>query len=220
MKTNMSRKSNPITYFRSHRRIAFVAWFLFVNCAAAESPYRELVIFGDSLSDSGNVGLLLQGRVTREDITSNGYIPPAPYASNVFSDGEVWSSRFAAAHGLESLPSLPGGTNYAFGSARTSVMPPLSPPSLTFQVGMYLDERQFQADPNSLFVIAGGGNDARDTLAAISSGASSQVAISTDSAFGQISWKRRRHSGRKHQSFIPQTSNCGRCWICIKSDSS
>ena len=111
----------------------------------------EIIAFGDSLNDTGNVY-----------IGSGGVIPPSPpYALGRFSNGPIWLDQFAAARGLDSpLPFLAGGNNYAVGGARSGAdfTPPLIPNLLT-QVGGYLTDVSGAADPNALYVIWAGGND-------------------------------------------------------------
>lgn len=148
----------------------------------AHAAYNGIVFFGDSLSDSGNNYLAL-GPVTAPAppitpngaITSNGFIPSLPYVGApipVYSNGPVWASLFAQQMGLASsaLPSLSGsGMNFAFGGARTGGTTGF-PFSLTDQVNQFLGA--FGSAPGSfLYVVAGGGNDARDALGAISAGA-------------------------------------------------
>nr|WP_246329292.1 SGNH/GDSL hydrolase family protein [Chthonobacter rhizosphaerae] len=62
--------------------------------AAAQPPFDRLVVFGDSLSDTGNAGR--------------------------FSDGPVWVEHLARALGLPLRPRAAGGTNHAVGGARMS----------------------------------------------------------------------------------------------------
>lgn len=139
----------------------------------AASAYGNLVIFGDSLSDSGNNALVL-GTDGGQVITGNSYVPTLPYGAGTYSDGEVWASGFAAALGLQALPSLAGGSNYAYGGAVTRGG--LYPPSLRDQVGLYLGSAAADA-ADTLFVIAGGGNNARDALQAISGGANPLLTV-------------------------------------------
>jgi outer membrane lipase/esterase len=136
------------------------------------AAYGGLVIFGDSLSDSGNNYIALGGATTpNSEITSNTFIPSFPYQpANVYSNGVVWATSFAQALGLSALPSLAGGTNYAFGGAVTGGTSGF-PFSLTEQVGMYLVKENGSAASDNLYVVAGGGNDARAALASIAGGA-------------------------------------------------
>ena len=84
---------------------------------AAAVPYSGFYVFGDSLSDTGNIAT-----VTGEAI------PPAPYVGGAFTNGPNWADRFAAEGSLftsTQTPLLPGsvlgnvGDNYAWGGART-----------------------------------------------------------------------------------------------------
>ena len=114
-------------------------------------PFGELVIFGDSLSDTGNV------------FAQSGS-PPPPYFEGRFSNGPVWIEHVANRLGLkeDAAALLLGGNNYAFGGAR--VQPGLAAvPSLTEQVGMYLGNVGV-ANPDALYVVVGGGNDMRDAF--------------------------------------------------------
>jgi outer membrane lipase/esterase len=134
------------------------------------SPYTSMVVFGDSLSDSGNDALLVGS--TTQLITGNTYIPSQPYApGTTFSNGPVWASDVASAIGVTLQPSVAGGTNFAFGGATTGTTPPPSPPSLIAQASQYLALTSSVASPNALYVIEGGGNNARAALAAIAGGA-------------------------------------------------
>jgi len=141
-----------------------------VSANASAAPYTSLVIFGDSLSDSGNNSNVPSiGFNTTQVISGNSYIPLQTYGAapfGTYSNGPVWATQFAAAMGLGALPSLiPGGTDYAFGGATTSGG---QVPSLTLQAGMYLTSLAPGSDiSNTLFVVAGGGNNARNTFAAL-----------------------------------------------------
>lgn len=131
---------------------------------AAASPYTSLVVFGDSLSDNGNnasLGLINPGQV----VTGNTYVPSFTYGSGVYSNGPVWASDVASKLGVTLTPSNLGGTDFAFGGATTGTAGPL--PNLLQQASLYLGSTGNVASPNALYVIAGGGNDARAALATI-----------------------------------------------------
>jgi len=131
---------------------------------ASASIYNSLVVFGDSLSDSGNNALVI-GSNAGQTILNNSYVPSQPYGSGVYSNGPVWASNAAAALGVPLQPSLPGGTNYAFGGATTGPVASGFPYSLLTQANQYLSTHT--ASANALYVIAGGGNDARAALGQI-----------------------------------------------------
>lgn len=164
--------------------------------AAQAGAYSSMVIFGDSLSDSGNNTLVLGsfglGNVPGTVITDNSffsklpYIQPDPAALGTYSNGPVWATHVAASLGVTLAPSLAGGTNYAFGGAQTSAPGTDGPPpgpgqtaipfpfSMTTQLGMYMQKIASTgglADPNALYVVAGGGNNVRVGLEALLGGA-------------------------------------------------
>ncbi len=141
------------------------------------AAYSSLVIFGDSLSDSGNNASLL-GTAPGQVITGNSYIPTRPYASGTYSNSDVWATSFAAALGLQALPSRGGGSNYAYGGAITNGG---FPPSLTRQLQLYGATAPTD-EASALYVIAGGGNNARAALSAIDKGADATTTIAAVAA--------------------------------------
>ena len=75
---------------------------------AHAGPFSNLYIFGDSVSDVGNVGLYIgHPSGVPQTITGNGYIPDFPYyPSGRYSNGPVWAESFAGMLGLAAAPSL------------------------------------------------------------------------------------------------------------------
>lgn len=155
---------------------------------AHAAGFSQIVIFGDSLSDSGNnfaAGAYDPGQV----ITSNFYVPTntydkGPFPTGVYSNGPVWASYFAGALGLSAIPSvIPGlnGTNFAFGGATTTGGAQV--PSLTSQLGQFLQGTGGQAASDALYVIAGGGNNARAAGVALQGKTfAEQISIFTNNA--------------------------------------
>lgn len=148
---------------------------LLVGLAAGQAqaaPYGSLVIFGDSLSDSGNnaaFGLF----DSSQTVTGNSYVPLNSYSSGVYSNGPVWATRFAAGLGVPLAPSALGGTNFAFGGATNGTPGPGPggfPFSLRAQTDLYLAATGGVAAADALYVVAGGGNNARAALEAIAAG--------------------------------------------------
>ena len=159
---------SPFPSFR--RMLGATSLFVAASLPLPASAYSNWVLFGDSLSDTGNNALAL-GTDPGQVITGNTYIPTYPYASGRYSNGEVWTASFAASLGLGATASLAGGNVYAYGGARTRVVSPDGAPPLRDQLTQYLGGHGGAADPDALFVVAGGGNNARDTLDAIGAGA-------------------------------------------------
>jgi outer membrane lipase/esterase len=158
--------------------ICTVAILAFTGSPAAAVPYTSMIVFGDSLSDSGNDAALPGVGSQVQTITGNSYIPGAPYltatSSGTFSNGPTWASDAASALGLPLKPSLLGGTNFAFGGATTGGPGPI--PNLLVQANQYLTATGNKASSSALYVVAGGGNDARAALMAIGANPSSAPA--------------------------------------------
>lgn len=166
------------------KSLAAAIAFASLPFTAQAMPYSQLVIFGDSLSDSGQF----------PDTTST--FDPGSFTfsgSNRFTNREgptyldgsnepfvaVSTQRLATLLGLQALPSTPGlqgdlpaGTNYAVGGYRTdqvlnsittesqTIIPPGYPGGGTLLASRpgYLLEFG-AADPNALYYVNGGGND-------------------------------------------------------------
>lgn len=153
------------------------ALLLSAGSNAAVSKHTELIVFGNSLSDTGNnaavLDSLLGGLRTPTPIpnllTQGSLIPTFPYASGRYSNGNVWVDHFAPTIGQSATALLNGGTNYAFGGARMGPVNPRGlldpggfPPTVATQVASYLGRGP--ANPGALYVLTGGGNDARDAF--------------------------------------------------------
>ena len=116
--------------------------------------FSDVIIFGDSLSDSGNVGSLR----------------PLPSGSSFTTNPDpVWSKIVAETFGALGMNSLARGSNYAFAGA---CMNPDTPcdidevPTVTEQIEQYFFTSDGQTDPNALYVIWGGVNDVADSAGA------------------------------------------------------
>lgn len=116
--------------------------------AASAATYSGFYVFGDSLSDSGNILA-----------TTGGTIPSAPYYAGRFSNGQTYADVLAGRYGFTAGPSLLGGNNFAFGGATAGgTATPI--PSLGDQVAMFR-ARPGAADAGALYVLWAGGNDLR-----------------------------------------------------------
>ena len=131
----------------------------------ADGDFSQIYIFGDSLSDPGNI-FALTGLIAKAPYEP---IPSAPYAigGHQFSNGKTWAQRFAQNMKLSNggkpalkAPGIKG--NYAFGGARARYSGDSLPAAA--QIGLFLSHYYGSADPNALYVVQFGGNDLRDAL--------------------------------------------------------
>jgi phospholipase/lecithinase/hemolysin len=117
-----------------------------------------MYVFGDSLSDAGNVWKVT---LRKEPLSP-------PYFQGHFSNGPVWAQDFAAKLGLAALrPSLSGGTDYAYGGAEsgpTSVHS-ASPLDLPAQLAEF-EANVARPSGSALYVLWIGANDLFDMLSA------------------------------------------------------
>lgn len=136
------------------RRAALTALALLVAAPAAALNPSQLVVFGDSLVDAGNIFLLTGGFAPTNTFNnpSRGYFPGR------FTNGPDYTDLLSLAlYGTLSRASLAGGSNYAFGGAK--VVTDADPvPDLTAQLAQYSAAHPL-ADPNALYIINAGGND-------------------------------------------------------------
>jgi len=121
---------------------------------SAQSYFDELLIFGDSLMDSGNLGLRFTNRVD----DGSGNFSTGAYA-------EIAPQHLGKALGLATNPAVGGGTNYAVGGYETAdILNSINGTGLALPAGgavaraAYLTEFP-RINRNALILIDGGGND-------------------------------------------------------------
>lgn len=158
---------HPALYF-----LAAATLLLNVHTAGA-TPFTNLFVLGDSLSDSGNTFVALGGQTSQPPFDP---IPSLPYASGRFSNGPVWAEDLAGMLGLSAAPSLLGGSDYAFGGARTGPAASI-PPSLLDQSQMLLAARPGGLPHDALYVVWGGSNDVRDAATSANPLAALQTSV-------------------------------------------
>ena len=117
--------------------------------ANGQAPFDEIIVFGDSLSDTGNVFI------------SFGAPPSPPYFDGRFSNGPVAVEHVADQLGFPALlPSIIGGTNFAWGGAETGPgFGSSGTPNLGTQIGFFFGGGN-TLDGDELIAVNGGGNDA------------------------------------------------------------
>lgn len=121
--------------------------FLF-PIAAKAATFSQAYVFGDSLSDTGNV----YRRTLR-------LYPRPPYFKGRFSNGLVWNEYVTQGLGLEA----DRDNNYAYGGTTTGEddavsLPLLEFPGLQKQVRSFVEDNPV-ADPNALYLVWSGAND-------------------------------------------------------------
>jgi len=140
-------------------------------------PYAAIVVFGTSLSDSGNAFALRGGTNTPPDYLLDPLlIPSAPYArgGHHFSNGATWVEQFARSLGLAGSVRPAFGsngvraTNYAVGAARA--YDDGRNLNLSDQVQTFLSDSGGAAPSDALYVVEMGSNDIRDAFVAFQSG--------------------------------------------------
>jgi outer membrane lipase/esterase len=180
----LPRRRQPcMSLFRLRTFVSF-AGLAVLACAAAfaEAPnYNTIVVFGDSLSDTGNDYQLFEAKYSVP--VPGPLLPYEDYTVGEFTDGpdtvphalhyfHVWVEQLAQA--LPGQPpviaSLEGGTNYAYGFATTgNGTSPLSVvgPTQTYtvqvnnigqQITDYLSTHP-HIDDHTLFIVWGGAED-------------------------------------------------------------
>lgn len=124
--------------------------FVFAGASLAQANVvSQLVVFGDSLSDTGNVYH-----------ATGATIPPPPYYDGRFSNGPVWVEHLANHLGIAApAPHLQGGTNYAYGGALSGsdTVAGINSPGLLTQIQAFTAGSTPVSD--QLFVVWTGAND-------------------------------------------------------------
>ncbi len=131
----------------SHPRKLASALVLALGCAgvahAGSAPFDNVVVFGDSLSDNGNISSLTPGS-ERMRFTTN--------------PGLVASELVARHYGFTLEPSTSGGTDYAWGGAQSAKDLGVVVSAKT-QVDQYLAGNGARADSHALYTLWVGAND-------------------------------------------------------------
>jgi outer membrane lipase/esterase len=139
---------------RTRTIVSAIALALASISTAQAQEFSDVINFGDSLTDAGNVAL----------IDGNPLTPPG--SSFTTNPDPVYAQIVANAFGASGINSLSGGSDYAYGGACVRANGGgftcgLSPGSfsITSQVGGYLLANGGHADGNALYTMWGGAND-------------------------------------------------------------
>jgi len=127
-------------------RLLALAWVCLASVANAGS-ISGVLVFGDSLSDTGNLHAVL-GK------------PDPPYFDGRYSNGLLWHEYLAQKLGVPvAKHSLGGGSNEAWAGAESGILlAPLGVPNVLTQVAARLLIKP-SVDPSQLVAIWTGGND-------------------------------------------------------------
>ncbi|NWF59626.1 MAG: SGNH/GDSL hydrolase family protein [Fischerella sp.] len=148
------------------KKLVAVGFFLISLMSPLKSwatNISKIYVFGDSLSDAGNLYNATQSQIPTSP----------PYFEGHLSNGKVWVEYIGDKLGL--TPTLvtdlqdntpTDGINYAFGGSSSGLSNTLFPeaqlPGVLGQVGLFMQslrENNQQADPEALYIVWGGGND-------------------------------------------------------------
>ncbi|MCY3827399.1 MAG: autotransporter domain-containing protein [Candidatus Dadabacteria bacterium] len=130
--------------FRCPHFLLAVTILLGLVSAARAQTFNSVVVFGDSLSDSGNIAQI------------SGLPPGTSFTTN---PDPVWAEIVARAFGASGTNSLAGGTNYAWGGACVDPNVACENPVPTTQQQISQHLSGGNADPDTLYMIWGGAND-------------------------------------------------------------
>ena len=170
---------------RHLRLLLFIVFVLtpgFAGSASAQS-FSDVVVFGDSLSDSGNAAQA-NGLPAGNSFTTN----PDP----------VWAEIVAGAFGASGSNSLAGGPNYAFAGACVNPATPCTQdvvPTVAEQIGMHLSATGGSLDPGALYALWGGANDVADSAVNDTPNALGHVLAAADATVAQV--RRLREAGAR-----------------------
>lgn len=156
------------------RIIGVITLIAAVSLNSSVYAFSDIIVFGDSLSDVGNIyNLTLENPIIAETV---GVTPDIPYWYGRFSNGPVWVEYVSYELGLysdipnASIPFEHGGINYAHGGAETDfdLKSNWFEPDFADLFGFGDNGIRSQVavhviygttSPNDLIVIWGGGND-------------------------------------------------------------
>jgi phospholipase/lecithinase/hemolysin len=202
-------------FLRARRRAlavaaASAATVFLVSCSGSDGEvpplFQTMVAFGASTTDNGNAC----------DLQPTNCPPSPPYASGRASNGPLWVDAVAARYGASAVPSRKGGTNYAYGDARTGTVPgvttPPSVPSMVAQVEQYLQRSAYQSSPQTLFVVdtITVGNNIVDALTLAQTNPNAPAAVITQAVTDIVGIMQRLYASGGRHILVSNSTNIGR----------
>ena len=176
---------------RTRHLVGAIATALLFSTAASATDFSKVVVFGDSLSDAGNLSLASDPSLQ----------PPMEFTTN---PGHVAVQDLAGSLGYTLGPSLAGGTDYAWGGAGVLTNSPGTPsvvPTITNQVDAYLAAGN--VDPHALYAIWGGANDIFNAATSAVAGATAQQLIQQNVATQIATLEQAGYTAAQIQALTP-----------------
>jgi outer membrane lipase/esterase len=176
-------------------KVCALAAFCLPMAAKADNylPFSNLIAFGDSLTDIGN-------------ISGPGKAP--------VDEGNLYVNYLAQDLGLNVSPSTAGGYDYAYYDANTGVLPFTPSPkpgilTLQQQVDGYLARTHGHADSNALYIVWGGANDIKDGFGYLSSDPSHALTLISASTGNIVSMTQQLNAAGAKYIIVPNLPNLG-----------
>jgi phospholipase/lecithinase/hemolysin len=203
---------NHGVFARGFFALACCSTALLAAPAARAVDFSAEYVFGDSLSDNGNLAELLSVANFLKTGVFLGNFPNPPSFHDAQTNGPVAVQILAQSLGLNANPSLwltgfqdPAGlfdpstvpgTNYAVAGA-TSALGATGPGivniNLPTQIAAYSGLVSDHADPNALYVVMIGGNDVRDAALGAGAGAVTDGVAAEKAAISKLSSEGAEH---------------------------
>jgi phospholipase/lecithinase/hemolysin len=147
-------------------KILLTVFALLVSGFALAKPLKAIVVFGDSLSDNGNLYEYMGYRLPQDP----------PYFAGRFSNGPVWVEHLVASYFPKNAKARL--LDYAYGGAAVSEKEEDSALfTLRREINIYFNSHGGKADANSLFIVWIGANnflhlpkDVEKTITEVNSG--------------------------------------------------
>ena len=166
---------------------------LSVNSALAQQNFTDFVVFGDSLSDTGNLASLSPVNL------------PFPFFENRITDGPVAIDYLSASIGKAAIASAEGGNNYSIAGGN---LIGIDEEDIFQQISNYLDRVNGVVDDQVLHFFMIGGNDLRGLRSITNTEfANNNIAVAVDVLLDQL---QRLHDAGARQFFVVNVANVGR----------
>lgn len=169
--------------------------------------YSQFIVFGDSLSDTGNLAHQINNHPSISAIAGTAY------GSFTTNPDTTWAGVLADTYGLTAKPNNNNtltGTNHAIGGAKaqkneTAALGLISIPSVRQQMDNYFNNHT-KADPNALYAVWVGAND---LLGASSKPITEALMDINTASSAQVSSIKRLHQAGAKTILVPNLPDIG-----------